>query len=128
LIQKESFRPKLVLMSTPIFKVVSRDLWAPAENDGVFNGAAIDLTDGFIHFSTAGQVVETVSKHFAGRTDLLLVTVDPEKLGDQLKWEISRGGELFPHLYGQLKMSAVCTVEELPIGPDGRHVIPSFKT
>jgi uncharacterized protein (DUF952 family) len=84
----------------------------------------VDRRDGFIHFSTATQVVETASKHFVGQSDLLLLSIDATRLGDQLKWEPSRGGALFPHLYGDLDVAAVTRVEPLPLGPDGRHVFP----
>ena len=84
----------------------------------------MDRRDGFIHFSNAAQVAETAAKHFAGQGDLLLVCVDAKRLGDRLKWEPSRGGALFPHLYGDLDLAAVTRVEPLPLGPDGRHVFP----
>ncbi len=107
-----------------IFKVLSADQWAIAEDQGEFLGAAIDLSDGYIHFSTPEQVRETVEKHFAGQADLLLIGVDSEKLGDDLKWEPSRGGALFPHLYGTLKLDCVVSVDELKLGKDGKHVFP----
>lgn len=84
----------------------------------------MDRRDGFIHFSTGAQVAETASKHFAGQSDLLLVSVNATQLGDRLKWEPSRGGTLFPHLYGELEVTAVARVEPLSLGPDGRHVFP----
>lgn len=84
----------------------------------------MDRRDGFIHFSTGAQVAETASKHFAGQSDLLLVSVNATQLGDRLKWEPSRGGTLFPHLYGELEVTAVARVEPLLLGPDGRHVFP----
>ncbi len=104
-----------------IYKICPVSLWRAAVAAGVFKGAPIDLSDGFIHFSTAGQAAETAAKHFAGQSDLLLIAVDAERLGGALKWEPSRGGALFPHLYGDLPLSAVIRVEPLPIGPDGRH-------
>jgi uncharacterized protein (DUF952 family) len=107
-----------------IYKVVTADQWAAAEQEGEFRGAAIDLQDGYIHFSTATQVRETVSKHFAGQLDLLLVGIDPVKLGDALRWEPSRGGALFPHLYANLSLADVVSVNELPIGKDGLHLFP----
>ena len=107
-----------------IFKVVSASEWARASEHGEFQGAAIDLTDGYIHFSTAQQLRETVEKHFAGQTDLLLVGVDADKLGENLKWEPSRGGDLFPHLYAPLSMECVVMSAEMPIGKDGKHLIP----
>jgi len=107
-----------------IFKVVSAQEWSVATEQGKFLGAAIDLTDGYIHFSTADQLRQTVEKHFAGQPNLLLVSVDANRLGDKLKWEPSRGGALFPHLYAPLLMECVVTCAEMPIGEDGKHVIP----
>jgi uncharacterized protein (DUF952 family) len=104
------------MLNKRIFKVVSRQLWADAEQAGVFRGAPIDLQDGFIHFSAANQVVETVAKHFSGQDDLLLVEVDAERLGEALKWEASRGGDLFPHLYGDMPLDSVLSVVDLPLG------------
>jgi uncharacterized protein (DUF952 family) len=106
---------------TRIYKLVSRDDWDAAEASGVFNGAEIDIADGFIHFSAADQVEETASKYFAGRSDLLLVVVDSAALGEALKWEVSRGGALFPHLYAPLAVGSVARVEPLSFGADGRH-------
>ena len=106
------------------YKIVPTALWRAAEGDGVCRGSEVDLRDGFIHFSAAGQVAETAAKHFAGASDLLLVSVDSGKLGDALKWEPSRGGALFPHLYGPLPLAAVVKVEPLPLGADGRHRFP----
>ena len=112
---------------TVIYKICPDNLWRAAERVGVFAGAPIDVADGFIHFSTAAQVVETATKHFAGKDDLLLVRVHAEKLGDALKWEVSRGGALFPHLYAPLKTADVRRVEPLPLGPDGNHVFPPLE-
>lgn len=92
----------------------------------MFRGSEVDLRDGFIHFSSAAQVVETAGKHFAGQSDLLLVRIDSARLGDSLKWEPSRGGALFAHLYGDLDLTAVTRVEPLPLGPGGRHVFPAL--
>lgn len=105
-----------------IYKICPRSLWHEAEHKGVFHGSAVDHKDGFIHFSSAAQVVETAARHFAGQSDLVLVRVDATKVGDFLKWEASRGGALFPHLYGPLDLTAVLRVEPLPLGPEGRHV------
>ena len=107
-----------------IFKVVSAQEWSVATEQGEFLGAAIDLTDGYIHFSTADQLRETVEKHFAGQSDLLLVSVDADSLGDELKWEPSRGGALFPHLYAPLSIESVVKSTEMPLGKDGHHIIP----
>jgi len=85
---------------------------------------AVDHQDGFIHFSTAEQAAETAARHFAGQGDLVLVAVDADLLGDALRWEASRGGALFPHLYGDLPMAAVLEVVSLSLDADGRHVFP----
>jgi uncharacterized protein (DUF952 family) len=107
-----------------VYKICPRALWQEAERTGVFRGSPLDRRDGFIHFSTAGQAKETAAKHFAGESDLMLVAVDAAALGDRLKWEPSRGGALFPHLYGDLALEAVQNVVDLPLGADGRHVFP----
>lgn len=86
----------------PIFKVVTATQWREAVERGVFDGAPVDVRDGYIHFSTAEQLEETLARHFAGQTDLLVVSFDADALGPALKWEPSRGGQLFPHLYGPL--------------------------
>jgi len=109
---------------TVIYKICAADEWHDAERAGVYRGSAIDLRDGFIHFSTAGQAAETAAKHFAGQRDLVLVSVDAELLGERLKWQPSRGGALFPHLYGELELSAVRRIEPLPLDASGRHVFP----
>ena len=113
--------------ATLIFKLVATGEWRDAESAGVFDGAAVDRADGYIHFSTAAQAAETAAKWFAGRNDLTLVAVDPEALGADLKWEPSRGGALFPHLYASLPMSAVVWSRPLPLGPDGRHDFGSLE-
>ena len=107
-----------------IFKICPMPLWREAESAGVFRGSELDRRDGFIHFSSAAQAVETAAKHFAGQRDLLLLHVDGDALGDKLKWEPSRGGALFPHLYGDLAVAAVTKVEPLPLGTDGNHKFP----
>ncbi len=109
---------------TLIYKISPRDAWAAAEAAGRFTGAPVDIVDGFIHFSAADQLRETAAKHFAGQADLVLVAVDAEALGPALKWEPSRGGALFPHLYAELPVSAVRWVRPLPLGADGAHVFP----
>ena len=105
-----------------LYKICPAALWREAEPAGVFHGSEVDRRDNFIHFSTAAQVAETAAKHFAGQSDLLLISVDARKLGNALKWEPSRGGALFPHLYGPLALEAVKHVDPLPLGPDGGHV------
>jgi uncharacterized protein (DUF952 family) len=113
-------------MDRIIYKIAPRAQWADAEAAGVFEGAPIDLADGFIHFSTAAQAKETAARHFAGQTDLKLIAVDTAKLGAALKYEVSRGGALFPHLYAPLDLSAVVWVKDLPLGPDGAHEFPEL--
>ena len=112
-------------MQKTIYKISPQGLWAEAQRGGVFTGAPVDLADGFIHFSTAAQVRETARRHFAGQSDLLLVCVAADRLGEELKYEPSRGGDLFPHLYGPLPMSAVLWAKPLPLGPDG-HMFPEL--
>lgn len=107
-----------------IYKVVSAAQWAAAVELGEFSGSAVDIADGYLHFSTAAQVVQTAAGHFAGQRDLLLVAVDADVLGDALKWEPSRGGDLFPHLYAALPMRAVIDAQPLPLGPEGKHAFP----
>lgn len=102
-----------------VYKIVPRALWLEAEATGSFVGAPIDLADGFIHLSARDQVVETARRHFAGQADLLLVAVETDDLGEALRWEASRGGALFPHLYGHLTVEAAIWVKPLPLGPQG---------
>ena len=110
-------------MSQIIYKIAPEALWREAEQNGRFTGAPIDIADGFIHFSTARQVRETAARHFSGQTDLLLIAIDGAKLGDALKYEVSRGGALFPHLYAALDLDAVLWVKALPLGAGG-HEFP----
>jgi uncharacterized protein (DUF952 family) len=109
-----------------IYKICSASAWREAERSGVYRGSADDLRDGFIHFSTASQVAETARKHFYGQTALFLVEVDPDALGDALRWERSRNDELFPHLYGELDLGAVTFVRDMPARADGSHDIPEL--
>ena len=102
-----------------VYKIVPRALWLEAEETGTFAGAPVDLADGFIHLSAADQVVETARRHFAGQSDLLLVAVEAEALGEALKWEPSRGGALFPHLHAPLAVVAAKWVKPLPLGREG---------
>jgi uncharacterized protein (DUF952 family) len=113
-------------MHSTIYKICAEDLWSEAEAKGRFDGAPVDLADGFIHFSTADQVAETAARHFAGQDRLLLIAVDAGALGEALRYEPSRGGALFPHLYGPLPLSAVAWVKPLPLGAGGRHVFPEL--
>ena len=107
-----------------VYKIVSADLWRAAEGSGVFAGAGIDLKDGFIHLSTGPQARRTAQLYFAGQTGLVLVAADGASLGDALKYEPSRDGDLFPHLYASLPLSAVLSVRPLSLGADGNHVFP----
>ncbi|MDX8462188.1 DUF952 domain-containing protein [Mesorhizobium humile] len=113
-------------MSQIIYKIAPEALWREAERNGRFIGAPIDIADGFIHFSTAGQVRETAARHFAGQSDLLLIAIDGAKLGDALKYEVSRGGALFPHLYAPLALDAALWVKPLPLGANG-HEFPALE-
>ena len=113
-------------MHATVYKICPEFLWREAEKAGRFDGAPIDHADGFIHFSTAGQAAETAARHFAGQKDLLLVAVDAAALGDGLKYEASRGGALFPHLYAPLELSAVRWVKPLPLAADGGHAFPEL--
>ena len=107
-----------------IYKICETAQWAQADRNGAFRGSAVDLADGYIHFSTAAQVADTAAKHFAGMSDLVLVAVGAEDLGGALKWETSRGGALFPHLYGDLPLECVRSTQPLPLGADGVHLFP----
>ena len=107
-----------------IYKICDATLWEAAVEAGEFKGAEIDLTDGYIHFSTAEQMRETAAKHFVGREGLVIIAVEADALGDAMKWEASRGGALFPHLYRPLKTSEAAWSEPLPL-VDGAHVFPA---
>lgn len=107
-----------------IYKICPETLWRDAEAAGRFSGAAIDLTDGYIHFSTGAQLRETAAKHFAGQQGLLLIAVDDATLGEALRYEPSRGGALFPHLYGALDPKAVSWIAALAQDRDGLQIIP----
>lgn len=110
-----------------IYKIVSDLEWEDARKSGVFTGAAVDHADGFIHFSTAAQVADTANKHFSGRTGLLLLKVAEEKLGDSLRYEVSRGGALFPHLYGSLPVMLVKDVLPFKADKDGMFSFSELK-
>lgn len=112
------------MAQSTLYKIATAAEWGAAEAAGVYTGAPVDIADGFIHFSDRDTVAETAAKHFAGLTDLVLVAVDPAPLGADLRFEPSRGGRLFPHLYAPLRLSAVLWVRPLPLGVDGRHVFP----
>lgn len=106
-----------------IYKIATTEQWHAAETAGVFTGAPVDVRDGYIHFSTAAQVAETLAKHFAGQRDLVLITVDADTLGPALRWEVSRGGELFPHLYAPFPVAAALGVAPISIDADGGHIL-----
>lgn len=112
-------------MIETIYRLLDGEAWATAKREGVFRGSEHDVRDGFIHFSSAEQLAETAAKHYAGREDLVLLWVSTVALGAALRWEPSRGGALFPHLYGALAVSAVTHAEPIVLGADGRHVLPS---
>lgn len=108
-----------------IYHVCRRDEWNAAAESGTYDGSSQDRADGFIHFSSGEQVRSSVAKHRAGQDDLVILSVDPSLLdGGSLKWEPSRGGALFPHLYGALPIDAVVRTDDLQLGPDGVHQFP----
>ena len=109
---------------TLIFKICATAEWASATASGFYSGSEHDRRDGFIHFSTAAQLVGTLAKHYPGRADLLLIAVDPDVLGDALRWEPARDGDLFPHLYGELPVAAALWTQALKIGSTGHHILP----
>jgi uncharacterized protein (DUF952 family) len=111
-----------------IYKISPRNAWEQAMAAGVFTGAPVDIADGYIHFSTAEQARETAAKHFSGQTDLVLVAFDASVFGADLRWEPSRGGALFPHLYAQLPVRLAVWVRDLPLDAQGRHVFPKEMT
>lgn len=106
-----------------IFKILRRPEWDAFRAAGRTAGAPVDLADGYIHFSTAAQVAETAARHFAEESDLVLLAVEADILGEALKWEPSRGGALFPHLYRELRMEDVVWDKSLPLGATG-HIFP----
>jgi uncharacterized protein (DUF952 family) len=112
------------MTKTLIYHMCRADEWRRAEAAGHYPGSSQDAADGFIHFSTAAQIVESAANHRTGQSGLILLAVDPAALGAALRWENSRGGQLFPHLYGALPCEAVCRVADLPLGVDGRHIFP----
>lgn len=107
-----------------IYKIATQEQWQEAVETGIFKGAPIDLEDGYIHFSTAEQARETAAKHFHGQKNLKLVSVATQPLGDALKWEVSRGGALFPHLYAELKTNDAVSIIDLPEDETGGHIFP----
>ncbi len=111
-------------MPTPIHHLCRRADWERGLRDGVYAGAPADRADGFLHFSTSRQVRDSAARHRAGVPDLVMLTVAAEALGDDLRWEPSRGGAVFPHLYATLPVALVRRVDALPLDADGRHRFP----
>jgi uncharacterized protein (DUF952 family) len=107
-----------------IYHICRREEWERAAASGSYAGSSQDAADGFIHFSAAEQVKDSAAKHRAGQSGLVLLAVDASALGEALRWEQARGGQLFPHLYAALPTHAVRRVDPLPLGADGRHVFP----
>ncbi|WP_297770101.1 DUF952 domain-containing protein [uncultured Roseovarius sp.] len=107
-----------------IYKIFRGPEWADLRAKGESAGAPVDLADGYVHFSTADQAAETVAKHFSGEDGLMLLAIESERLGEALKWEPSRGGALFPHLYRELRLSDVAWAQPLPL-VDGVHQFPA---
>ena len=112
---------------TRVYKILTRRAWDEAAIDGSFCGSPLDLKDGFIHLSTAAQAPETARLHFAGQTDLIIVGFDAEAFGGALKWEASRGGQLFPHLYRPLTVAEARTIDDLPLGDGHTPVVPALE-
>ncbi len=123
-------RAKIVAlqMTDVIFKIVHSDEWRSAEAAGFYRGSKKDRADGFLHFSTAEQLMGTLTRHYADATDLVLVAVDADALGGALKYEPSRDGQLFPHLYGNLPRAAVRWVRPIARTPQGGFVLPDELT
>lgn len=109
---------------TLIYHMCRVEEWAAATETGLYHGSSQDRDDGFIHFSAAGQIVASAARHRTGQKGLVLLAVDADKLGPSLRWEPSRDGQLFPHHYGPLPVSAVVSADPLPLGGDGHHVFP----
>ncbi|HYM18129.1 MAG TPA: DUF952 domain-containing protein [Micropepsaceae bacterium] len=107
-----------------IYKIMRKKEWDETQVSGVFKGSPDDLRDGFIHFSAAHQVRATVEKHFAGEEDLLLIAIDPASLADKLRWEVSRGGDKFPHLYGELPLNLATVLIEIRRDASGEPILP----
>ena len=105
-----------------IYHMCPAETWHEAVHAGTYSGTVDDRRDGFIHFSTAEQIAESARRHRAGQAGLLLIAVESARLGDRLKWEKSRGGDLFPHLYGPLDPAEAASIRPLPLGPDGEHL------
>jgi uncharacterized protein (DUF952 family) len=111
-------------MTRTVYKICERASWEEWERSGILPGSGADVRDGFIHLSTAAQVRDTAARYFAETADLMLIAIDAAALKGALKWEASRGGDLFPHFYGALPLTAVIWAEPLPPGADRRHLFP----
>ena len=109
-----------------IYHICLRTHWDTGQAAGSYNAPDADRADGFLHFSNGEQIVESAAKHRAGQAGLVLIEADSASLGDALRWEVSRNGALFPHLYGPIPLDAVTTVHDLPLGRDGRHIFPDI--
>jgi len=107
-----------------IYHMCSAEAWDEAKRVGIYRGSDDDRRDGFLHFSTGEQIAESARRHRAGQAGLVLIAIESTRLGDRLKWEPARGGQLFPHLYGPLDPAEVASIRPLPLGPDGLHVFP----
>jgi uncharacterized protein (DUF952 family) len=114
-------------MTQMIYHMCRADEWAAAVESGAYRGSSQDLADGFIHFSTGAQIAESARRHRAGQDGLLLVAIEAARLGGRLKWEKSRAGDLFPHLYGPFDPAESASVRPLPLGADGLHVFPEIE-
>src|SRR4051794_33063846 len=114
-------------MSEVIYHMCPAEAWAAALTAGSYDGTQDDRRDGFIHFSTAGQIRQSARRHRAGQEGLVLVAVETGRLGARLRWEPSRGGDRFPHLYGPLFPDEASEIVRLPFGPDGEHVFPTLR-
>jgi uncharacterized protein (DUF952 family) len=111
-------------MAEPVYKIMTEEAFAEACRQGRYSGSSDDLRDGFIHLSATHQLEGTLAKHYAGQAGLVLLALDPDRLGPALKWEPSRGGALFPHLYGDLDLKAMLWSEPIEFAVDGSHVLP----
>lgn len=118
--------PRTAPHAAMIFKVMGKAEWQEAKRLGRYDGSPDDRRDGFIHFSAGEQLPGTLAKYFAGREDLVLLAVEAAALGDALKWEPSRGGALFPHLYRALEAHEVTREAPLPLSPTGTHRLPDW--
>jgi len=112
---------------TTIYHMATSTDWQAAQTEGLYHGTPMDKADGFMHFSTADTVIESAAKHRKGVQGLVLLCVDAEKLGGDIKWEPARGGILFPHLYAPLDVTKVDKAVSLPLGEDGYHIFPELE-